>query len=90
MLIADVLTPHTTPLYRENLPGCLIVRLHVTPTEAHHRALTRPVYLTDAEFDMLHHHDRQDPPAADHHLDVTHLDLDQQVAAVNQLWWSNT
>lgn len=64
------------------------MRSHVTPAEAHRRAQTRPVYLTDAEFDMLHQHDRREPPAADHHLDVTDLDLDQQMAAVKALWRS--
>lgn len=33
VVIADVLSPGTILLYRALLPGCLIVRLHVTPTE---------------------------------------------------------
>jgi predicted kinase len=86
VIIADVLTPETLQLYRQQLPRCLIVRLHVAPTEAHRRAGTRQVYLTAAEFDGLHAQDRDNPPPADHHLDVTGLTIEGQAAAVAALW----
>lgn len=41
VVLADVLTPATAALYREMLPGCLIVRLHLTPREARRRAGTQ-------------------------------------------------
>lgn len=77
-----VLTPETLQLYGRHLPGCLIVRLHVLPPEARHRAGTRHVYLTDAEFEDLHKQYRCNPPPADHHLDVTVLTIEGQAAAV--------
>jgi predicted kinase len=86
VVIADVLTQHTAQLYRRHLPGCVIVRLHTSPVEVRHRAGTRTVYLTDDEFEGLHAQDRQQPPAADHHLDVTPLDITSQVEAVQRLW----
>lgn len=86
VLLADVLTSTTTPLYRALLPGCLVVRLSVTSAEARRRAALRPVLLTADEFASLHADDRDDPPPADHHLDVTDLDVAAQVCAVDRLW----
>ena len=89
VIIADVLTPGTLQLYRQQLPRCLIVRLHVSPVEARRRAGTRHVYLTDAEFNDLHNQDRGNPPPADHHLDVTALTIEDQTAAVAAIWARN-
>jgi predicted kinase len=86
VVIADVLTPETLQLYRTQLPGCLTVRLHVSPQEARRRASTRKVYLTDAEFETLHAQDRDNAPGADYHLDVTTFTIDEQVAAVLTIW----
>jgi predicted kinase len=86
VIVADVLTPETLRLYRQHLSPCLIVRLHVVPPEAHRRAGTRQVYLKDAEFEDLHLQDRDNPPPADHHLDVTGLTIEEQAAAVAALW----
>lgn len=86
VVIADVLTPGTALLYRAQLPECLIVRLQVTLTEAHRRAETRIVHLTDEEFVDLHTQDHADPPSADHHLEVTPMSVDEQAAAVAVLW----
>jgi hypothetical protein len=47
----------------------------------------RPVYLTDNEFKHLDAHDRDDPPPADHHLEVNDMTLEQQVTAVSALWY---
>lgn len=86
VIVTDVLTPETLRLYRQHLPGCLIVRLHVAPPEARHRAGMRRVYLTDDEFQDLHKQDRDNPPPADHHLDVTALTIEGQAAAVATIW----
>lgn len=84
--IADVVTPATADVYREQLRGCLLVHLTVTLAEAHRRATTRPVWLTEAEFDTLHRIDAETPPPADHHLDVTGYSPVEQQAAVEALW----
>lgn len=84
--VADVVTPATAEVYRRELPGCLLVHLTVTPAEARRRAATRPVWLTDEEFDDLHRADAADPPAADHLLDVTGWSPAEQRAAVDALW----
>lgn len=47
---------------------------------------TRRVYLTDAEFKDLHNQDRDNPPPADHQLDVTSLTIEGQAAAVADIW----
>ncbi|MEH0845971.1 hypothetical protein V6U81_26690 [Micromonospora sp. CPCC 205711] len=62
------------------------MRLHVSREEAWRRAGTRRVFLTDAEFEARHLQDRRQPPAADHHLEVTSLDVEVQVEAVRRLW----
>lgn len=84
--IADVLTPTSIAVVRQELPTCLVVRLVVDLPEARRRAATRQVWLTDEEFQHLHDRDRADPPAADVDLDVTALDLAEQCQAVERLW----
>ncbi|GAA2470970.1 AAA family ATPase [Terrabacter carboxydivorans] len=90
VVVADVLTLETAGLYRELLPGCLLVHLTVPVAEAWRRAGTRPVWLTDAEFVALHEADaslvRADGLAADHVLDTGDLDADGQAAAVEGVW----
>lgn len=86
VIIADVLTAETLLLYRRLLPGCVVLRLVVTPEEADARARSRPVYLSADEFRSLHAADRADPVAADVHLDVTTLDPDEQLDAVLSAW----
>jgi len=84
--IADVVTPRTAAVYRRHLRGCLLVHLAVTVAEARRRAATRRVWLTEQEFDLLHRVDTEDPPQADHHLDVTAATPAEQRAAVETLW----
>jgi predicted kinase len=92
VVIADVLTPETSALYRELLPGCLVVHLTVPLEEARRRAATRTVWLTDEEFVALHVADASADHAAglapDHVRDVRDLDPDQQAAAVEAVWRS--
>ena len=86
VVVADVLTRETLPLYRELLPGCVVVRLTVPLEEARRRAATRQVWLTDEEFGALHRADAAAHLAADHTLDVRDLTPQQQSAVVDQLW----
>jgi predicted kinase len=85
-VIADVITPDTMLLYRRWLPNALVIRLQVTMSEARRRAMSRTVYLTDEEFETLHLEDAHHPPAADHHVDVSGHDINEQVAAIAALW----
>lgn len=86
VVVADVLTPGTSALYRELLPGCLVVHLTVPLEEARRRAATRTVWLTDEEFVGLHEADAAADLAADHVIDVRGLDPDEQAAAVEEVW----
>jgi predicted kinase len=86
VVIADLVSADTLPLYRRLLPDAVVVHLQVSLEEARRRAATRSVYLTDEEFEALHFGDRTRPPAADHQLDVTDLTLEQQVDAAAHLW----
>jgi hypothetical protein len=86
VVVADVLTPETCDLYRQELPGCLIVHLTVEFPEAIRRAASRKVWLTDHEFRMLHEADAANPPAADHRIQVDGLDLQNQADKVARLW----
>lgn len=88
VIIADVLTPATVELYRSGLPGCVVVHLVVTRDEAARRASTRPMWLTDAEFDALHEADASNPPDVDLRLVADDLDLAAQAAAVDARWSS--
>jgi hypothetical protein len=86
VVIADVVSPETLPLYRQWLPTAFVVRLHVSIREARRRAQTRAVYLMDHEFAQLHSEDARRPPAADEHLEVSSFSTEEQVAAVARLW----
>ena len=85
-VLSDVITPDTMPLYRLWLPNAVVVRLHVTLEEARRRAMSRTQYLTREEFETLHVEDARRPPPADHHVDVTDHDINEQVAAIAALW----
>lgn len=86
VVLADVVTLDTAALYRDLLPDCLLVRVHVSFEEARRRAGTRPVFLTDAEFAHLHEQDHEDPPPADHHLNIAAMSVLEQVTAIAALW----
>ena len=86
VVVADVLTPETSDLYRRELPGCLIVHMTVGLSEAMRRAASRTVWLTDLEFRMLHDADAANPPDADHRVQVDTLDLQEQTEKVARLW----
>lgn len=86
VVIADVLTPDTSALYRQELPECLIVHLTVGMPEALRRAASRRSWLTDEEFRMLHEADATNPPDSDHRIAVDTLDPRSQTEAVARLW----
>ena len=86
VVIADVLDTSTIATYRRHLPDVLVVHLVISFPEAQRRATTRKVWITDEEFAWLHQRDRDHPPAVDTRLDVDHLDLAGQVAAVGDAW----
>lgn len=85
VIVADVITPYTLRLYRELLPGAVVVRLAIRLQEARRRALSRPAYLTEHEFDSLHR-DQVEGLLVDHDIDVSDLGLAEQVEAVRRLW----
>ena len=86
VVISDVVTTATAPLYRRLLPGVVLIRLVVPIEEARRRAATREVWLTDQEFDDLHTADRQNPPLVDHDITVRDFTLPQQAAAIEAMW----
>lgn len=86
VVITDVLTPDTTAVYRELLPGCRVVRLSAPLDEARRRDATRTQWLTAAEFDALHRDDRQRPPPVDGTIEVGALDPSQRAAAIERCW----
>jgi hypothetical protein len=85
VVIADYVTADILPIYRSELPDCFVVHLRISPEAAHKRARTRPVYLTDAEFDLLHERAAV-PPEADLVLDVDGLSEQQQIDAIRVAW----
>jgi predicted kinase len=83
--IADVVTTEALAVYRAELPDCVVVHLALSLPEARKRAATRPVYLTEDEFDLLHGL-MASPPGVDVVLDVGGLTVDQQVDAIRREW----
>jgi len=86
VVIADVLTPATAHIYSQQLPGCRIGHLTASWPEALRRPDTRPVWLTDDEFRMLHEADAASPPPAHHHLRVDDLTATQQLRLIDRFW----
>jgi hypothetical protein len=83
--IADVVTTEALAVYRAELPDCVVVHLALSLPEARKRAATRPVYLTEDEFDLLHGL-MASPPEVDVVLDIGGLTVDQQVDAIRREW----
>jgi hypothetical protein len=85
-IIVDVLTPATAAIYRQELPTCLIIHLRADLAEVRRRAATRKVWLTEEEFEFLHRRDHEMPPDVDARIEVAGLTVEQQLAAVADLW----
>jgi len=64
---------------------CFIVHLAITLDEARRRATTRPVYITDEEFELLHRISAT-PPSVEPVLDVTGMTVDDQVERIRDAW----
>lgn len=88
VILSDVLIPETAALYRELLPGVLIVQLRLPLAEARRRDTLRPVYLTDNEFNALHASQANDS-TSDRVLDVGHLSPDEQTELIARVWRTN-
>lgn len=86
VVLADVVTPRTLTEYRTLLPAVMVIRLRTSRTEAWRRARTRTLHLTDEEFEHLHQDQESSGLAVDHDLEVSELDLEDQVGAVRRLW----
>ncbi|WP_285042101.1 NUDIX domain-containing protein [Plantibacter sp. LMC-P-059a] len=87
VVIADVVTPEALAVYRAELPDCLVVHLELPLDEAHQRATTRAVYLSEDEFDLLHAL-LTPPPEVDHVIDVSGMTVGQQLEAIRGVWAS--
>jgi hypothetical protein len=70
---------------RSQLPACFIVHLAVTLDEARKRATTRPVYIAEEDFELLHRNSAN-PPPVDLVLDVTGMTVDEQIASIRDTW----
>jgi hypothetical protein len=84
-IVCDVVTRDLLGIYRDLVPGLVIIRLACDLPTAQARATTRPVYLTAAEFRMLHQQQTV-PLETDVELDVSCLTLEAQVDAVRRQW----
>jgi predicted kinase len=82
---SDGVTTETLPIYRAELKDCFIVHLAISLEAARERAATRPVYITDEEFDLLHRMTTT-PPAVDLVLDVTDMTKEEQIASLREAW----
>ena len=88
VVITDVATPATLAAYRELLSDVVVVHLVTSLVEARRRAGTRPVHLTDEEFEALHR-DQLALAPVDQLLDVTQMDHAQQLREVRAFWASS-
>jgi predicted kinase len=90
VVIADVVTADTLGIYRRCLPGVVIVKLQLPLAAARRRAASRPVHLTDQEFEDLHAADASGHLAVDAVLDVERLTLSAQADAAMKVWSSRS
>jgi hypothetical protein len=90
VVIADVVTPETSDLYKRELPSAVVVHMAVSWPEALRRAATRTRWLTDQEFRSLHLADVARPPDADYRQHVDALTIEQQIVQVGRLWQDAT
>ena len=86
VVLCDVVTTAAAAIYRERLPGLTIIRLRLPLDEARRRAQSRPVHLSEQEFDNLYDADAASTFAVDHEVDVAGLDRAEQARAIGRLW----
>ncbi|MGO4604543.1 AAA family ATPase [Terrabacter sp. 2YAF2] len=89
VILSDVVTQDLLSIYRDLVPELVVIRLVCDPSTAKARAGTRPVYLTAAEFEMLHRQ-QTEPLETDSELDVSAMTLEVQVDAVRRQWRSRS
>lgn len=85
VILTDVITQDLLNIYRDLVPELVAIRLACDLSTARARANTRPVYLTAAEFEMLHRQ-QTEPLETDSELDVSGMTLEAQVEAVRRQW----
>ena len=85
VIATDVLLGDAGAVYASAVPRPLVVRLTVSQDEALRRAATRPVHLTDQEFQHLHLLERA-AESADAEVETTLLSLQQLTVVVAELW----
>lgn len=83
--MSDVIDAELLTLYRELVPGIMVIRLSITREMARARAQTRRVYLTDQEFETLHRQQLA-PLETDIDIEVSALTLETQIDAVRAAW----
>ncbi|GAA1311037.1 MAG: hypothetical protein ACTIA5_09610 [Brachybacterium tyrofermentans] len=85
--VADFVTASSLEVYREELPDCFVVHLQISLPGAQERARTRPVYLVDHEFVLLHDMIAT-PPEADLVIDVEGMTREVQLEQIRAAWIS--
>jgi predicted kinase len=90
VVLADVVNAATISIYRRRLPGLVIVKLRLPLAAARHRAASRPVHLTDQEFEDLYAAGEATDLAIDALVDVEQLAPDEQAGAVMRVWTSRS
>ena len=83
--MSDVIDAELLATYRRSVPGVVVIRLLIDLPTARVRARTRPVYLTEDEFETLHSQQRK-PLEVDHEMVVSSMTPEEQVAAVQAAW----
>ncbi|XGX80965.1 hypothetical protein LQK93_03814 [Terrabacter sp. BE26] len=89
VILSDVVTQDLLSVYRDLLPELVVIRLACDLSTARARASTRPLYLTAAEFELLHRQ-QTEPLASDSEVDVSGMTLATQVDAVRRQWRSRS
>lgn len=84
-MMSDVIDAELLETYRRLVPGVVVIRLSIDLPTARVRARTRPVYLTEDEFETLHSQQRT-PLAVDHEVVVSSMTPEEQVSAVQAAW----
>lgn len=85
--VADFVTASSLAVYRDELPDCFVVHLQISLAGAQERARTRPVYLADHEFDLLHDMIAA-PPKVDLVIDVEGMTREVQLEQIRAAWVS--
>ena len=83
--MSDVIDAELLETYRRLVPGVVVIRLSIDLATARVRARTRPVYLTEDEFETLHSQQRK-PLEVDHEVVVSSMTPEEQVSAVQAVW----